>query len=322
MDDEPRSPSESNTDVSPVTPGLNSSVMDTPESSPRNSPNPEKPLTYYHRYHSDNHDHSVFKFPGKEQASGVAQLLRRYPSMPPPPLYKMPSCLPQQPANTSQHLNTLRALVSNHQPVRSISQPGFSAVEPVSGEAESMSAPCSPTSHYPDVPQDRYSNPPDYLMLDHFSEAESLVDVDRSEFDQYLGAAHGPRGREPAYLHGRPRQITDAFDQAKPSDLYSEEKPGEDSPVRIKVDPSEDTYDSGVVTPDQQCPRSRPNSPCQVYPSQEYMIEPQNIKCEDYSRSPHTDYMYHNYSYEDAHMYSYSDTNSGLISALTGAQIY
>ncbi len=227
---------------------MTSSVMDTPESSPRTSPdNIESADSAFSDSYSPGLDESpdsdvltpgmspmepsdsVFKFPPASSSDyppvkpQVNDLLRHFNNSsngrsgsPSGFACKPPTQTSQALTNTSEHLITLRALVSNPHPMRSFAscQQGVGGAVPQGGDAHMTQQhpldhcgreyppppPLHPHGmpHYTHHPQDmppmgngalppgRYRNPDEYILLE-FSEAEALADVDRSEFDQYLG---------------------------------------------------------------------------------------------------------------------------------------
>ena len=208
-------------------PSWGSSVLDTPESSPRTSPELENsPESGYSESFSGDVDEvpltpgmspmessdSVFKFPPSSagdypspQKDPVSDILRHFNST---NSHQMPySCKPptqtsQSISSTSQHLITLRALVSNPHPMRSYPSCQQNQMHPqfyyqyhspsqseMSGQYPNpgMISLEEDTRTYSGMPAKQYKNPDEYILLE-FSEAESLADVDRSEFDQYLGA--------------------------------------------------------------------------------------------------------------------------------------
>ena len=206
---------------------IGSSVLDTPESSPRTSPELENsPESGYSESFSGDTDEvpltpgmspmepsdSVFKFPPSSAGDfpshrdPVTDILRHFNSS--NNSHQMPySCKPptqtsQSISSTSQHLITLRALVSNPHPMRSYPSCQQNQMHPqfhyqyhspahsdMSGQYPhpQMMSMGDDTRTFSGFPPKPYKNPDEYILLE-FSEAESLADVDRSEFDQYLGA--------------------------------------------------------------------------------------------------------------------------------------
>ena len=205
---------------------MGSSVLDTPESSPRTSPELDNsPESGYSESFSGDVDDvpltpgmspmepndSVFKFPPPSSneyphthRDPVNDILRHFNNSSSHQMPYRPTQTSQSASSTSQHLITLRALVSNPHPMRSYPSCQQNQMHPqfhyqyhspsqseMSGQyshPEMMSATEeSRTSSYQGSPPKQYKNPDEYILLE-FSEAESLADVDRSEFDQYLGA--------------------------------------------------------------------------------------------------------------------------------------
>lgn len=179
------------------------SILDTPDPSPRSSPRPEGKLSPLGSIKEGDvsgmltpemspmapRDHEVFRFPptstaqpqsslvvtelfkkfssGNTSSNGGSSYMRKY--------YQN-----NNHSNTSQHLLTLRALVSNPNPLRSYIQS--------ENHANYYSTPRSDTYYSTPKPLSTLAplSKPDDFMLEQFSEA--LADVDRDEFDKYLPA--------------------------------------------------------------------------------------------------------------------------------------
>ena len=184
------------------------SVLDTPDPSPRSSPRPESKLSPLGSVKEGEtscsglltpemspmapHDHEVFRFPptsvtaqtSAQQSSVVTELFKKFSSSSSNNGGYLRKCYPHNQSNTSQHLVTLRALVSNPNPLRSFKQ----STENSSGlYTNQFEAYFSSTKAKPMVSPP--VNKPEEFLLEQFSEAESLADVDRNEFDKYLPAS-------------------------------------------------------------------------------------------------------------------------------------
>ena len=176
-----------------------SSVLDTPDPSPRNSPRPETKLSPGYNKDGDSpcsglltpdrspmahRDHEVFRFPPtqtSQQSSVVSELFRKF-SCNSQSGYLRKYYGPHNQSNTSQHLVTLRALVTNPNPLRSLITQNNNNSNNYYATDHSYSFMNSPKAAQlapaPSKPED--------VLLEQFSEAEALADVDRTEFDQYL----------------------------------------------------------------------------------------------------------------------------------------
>ena len=184
--------------------GIGSSILDTPDPSPRSSPRPEGKLSPLGSIKEGEascsglltpemspmapHDHEVFRFPptsataqtSVHQTSVVTELFKKFSSNSSNNGGYLRKYYPHNQSNTSQHLVTLRALVSNPNPLRSFMQSSENSAYYSSPSDAYFSASKVKPMVSPPV------NKPDDLLLEQFSEAESLADVDRNEFDKYL----------------------------------------------------------------------------------------------------------------------------------------
>ena len=219
-----------------------SSVLDTPDSSPRNSPTPDikRPRGEYDRnmegmtqVHTETNNSSssgmltpemsppghrgeAFSFPYGSEAQGMAkpspvsELLRKFSGNGTGYMNRLSENSPPTSVNltpTSEHLLTLRALVRNPVPhTNSARGYGHRPVNPCIQNYDNyhhMLNNNDPKQCYPykndyanmdpamrrrfyDHNGNKYAKPAEEFVLEQFSEAESLADVDRSEFDQYL----------------------------------------------------------------------------------------------------------------------------------------
>ena len=306
-----------------------SAVIDTPDASPRNSPNPEDSATpllpppQRGNYPSPEHREtssgiysglltpemspvgpvdSVFKFPpfspgtscrevtSGSQTSPVCELLRRFSQPKPeymhrgvpgrvapghggrgvPPRGVQP-CGPQPSApsslaltSSSDHLVTLRALVSNPHPLRSLQ--GY---HPYQGTSTTQAYPSSlhSTGYYI---QPEYHTASDEGVFDQkLIEVETLADVDRSEFDQYLPPGDQSPHKGFQLLTTVPETVEqlmspdcdvingqcdvinnqcDPCDLIRPCDVKGEFPPQPDSngPISyVNIKPEIDTYNTG-----------------------------------------------------------------------------
>ena len=229
---------------------VNSSVLDTPDSSPRSSPALDKtpsfvfPVTAAPRgmltpefSPEDATDDNVFRFPptsplavDSHVADGVAgiEYARQFVYPPATGCYFRQFCShyarapASHAATTPENLSTLRALVSNPHSLRHLTARQHSfvplpydyeldqTVETHPADMYGMTPAATPLQvHIADAipsfeprclspagPEDNYPKTTEDYILEQFSEVESLADVDRSEFDQYLGGGD-PQRREP-----------------------------------------------------------------------------------------------------------------------------
>ncbi len=374
-----------NSGLSPHIP-LNSSVMDTPESSPRNSPNPDGSREHTHLSGGniptpemspmDSRD-SVFKFPphGSQgdsplpSRSAVTQQLRRFQNSRetryfPHSYYR--SAAIHSPGvggpsgQSGENMLTLRALVSNHQPTRSFSHPGYLNTEgqcesgaPVSDSPkaspltpmtqQSLSAPASPALSYADsasgetfhhnrsYPHQQQQGPVE-LILEHFYEADKLAEVDRSEFDQYLVGPMGERRLyHPQGLHQLHQQLAPPpppqalSEPSSPASRPNSRNNSElNSTTNIYHESCSILQDTAICIkpdPDQLQKNTAMNNTSTSHQYQDYSTC--GIKVENTMDSNPCEYIYEpieNYGFEGDQGYDFNDTNSGLISALTGAQ--
>ncbi|CAH1775320.1 unnamed protein product [Owenia fusiformis] len=143
----------------------------------------------------------IFKFPPPFSmaesippiGSPVGELLRRFSRAP------VTANSPPASSNSSQNLVTLRALVSSPSPSATFP---YLYGRSTSQEPPTLTTPSPPPKlshqdpplldgslsqyHSGESKIGRFAHPPEELILEQFSQAEALADVDRSEFDQYL----------------------------------------------------------------------------------------------------------------------------------------
>ena len=235
---------------------VNSSVLDTPDASPRSSPDLDKkpsflfPVTAAPRGNAkcgmltpefspeDATGDNVFRFPPTsplavdshvvDGATAGGEYARQFGYPPAAGCYFRQFCshYARAPASldatTPENLSTLRALVSNPHSLRHLTarqhsfvplpydyDPGQS-VEPHPAAMYGLTPAATPLQVHiadaipsfeprclsPAVPEENYPKTTEDYILEQFSEVESLADVDRSEFDQYLGGGD-PQRREP-----------------------------------------------------------------------------------------------------------------------------
>ena len=237
---------------------VNSSVLDTPDASPRSSPDLDKKpcfafpsavprgaancgLPTPEFSPADAPDDNVFRFPPTSPLSvdnhvvapadyvTGGEYARQFVYSPSTGCYFRQFCShyarapASHAANTSENLSTLRALVSNPHSLRHLTarqhnfesrpygceyEPG-PTVETHSTDVYALTPTMTPLqAHVADAipsfdsrclspvgPEDNYPRTTEDYILEQFSEVESLADVDRSEFDQYLDGIGGDTQR-------------------------------------------------------------------------------------------------------------------------------
>nr|QNN94701.1 transcription factor SoxF [Malacoceros fuliginosus] len=258
-----------------------SSVLDTPEPSPRSSPHPESaklsPSSSF-KCEVDSpcagglltpemspmaaRDQEMFRFPpvspqsaNSAQSSVVSDLFRKFSNNGGNAAFLRKYYGPHNQSHTSQHLVTLRALVSNPLPLRNFI---------TSQNANSFLGGQSPQSQC-DLSSPKYGQIPptksEDLLLEQFSEAESLADVDRTEFDQYLPSNSSNDDQTPERaqnpISSSVNTVLDLsdnglldFDVLSPDTVTIKEEPCQ-SPIKqeIEMKPYEIKPEPGITSP-------------------------------------------------------------------------
>ena len=329
------SPSRDN-DTDTKHPLPSSSVLDTPDTSPRSSPHPDgkhSPMFTYsrpgNRASLDSpctgglltpemspmavaSDQEVFRFPSSPntspqpgtQPSMVSEIFRRFNSNANSNYFRN-FYRPHNQSHTSQHLVTLRALVSNPLPLRCLPDTSSDVYPQAQHYRFSNTSQSSPGYQHanPAVPQ---TNAKAQDLLERFSEAESLADVDRNEFDQYLplGAEAAPSTTDAAADQSPANNnVLDLSDQSI-FDTFSNSNE-EHIKTHIKTEIPESNDSNGTTAKDSLMTYS-----CQVKSELDQIC---NASLQDDLQAPFFDYSVDN-------SFSYNDDNSSFIYALSEAQ--